>query len=98
LTLSAFVLIDCDFPFLENIIKELKKIPEIEEFYRVQSIYDIIAKVNADSEHQLNEVVMRKVRQTEGVKNTLTMIIISKDPKETEKESRYSYLNLFIIT
>ena len=31
---------------------------------RVQSIYDIIAKVNADSEHQLNEVVMRKVRKT----------------------------------
>ena len=64
MTLSAFVLIDCDFPFLENIIEELKKIPEIEEFYRVQSIYDIIAKVNADSEHQLNGVVMRKVRQT----------------------------------
>ena len=98
MTSSAFVLIDCDFPFLENVIEELKKIPEITEFYRVQSIYDLIAKVNADSEHQLNEVVMRKVRQTKGVKNTLTMIIISKDPKETEKGSKYSYLNLFIIT
>jgi len=71
---SAFVLIDCDFPFSANIIEELKKIPEIEEFYRVQSIYDIIAKVNADSKDQLNEVVMRKVREIEGIKNTLTMI------------------------
>jgi DNA-binding Lrp family transcriptional regulator len=74
-------LIDCDFPFSENIIEELKKISEIEEFYRVQSIYDIIAKVNADSEDQLNEIVMRKVREIEGIKNTLTMIIVSKDPK-----------------
>jgi DNA-binding Lrp family transcriptional regulator len=81
LTSSAFVLIDCDFPFSENIIEELKKISEIEEFYRVQSIYDIIAKVNADSEDQLNEIVMRKVREIEGIKNTLTMIIVSKDPK-----------------
>ena len=81
MTSSAFVLIDCDFPFSENIIEELKKISEIEEFYRVQSIYDIIAKVNADSEDQLNEIVMRKVREIEGIKNTLTMIIVSKDPK-----------------
>ena len=66
----------------------MKNIPEIEEFYRVQSIYDIIAKVNADTKDQLNEIVMRKVREIEGIKNTLTMIIIApKDPKrdrETE--------------
>jgi DNA-binding Lrp family transcriptional regulator len=73
---SAFILIDCDFPFSENIIEELKRIPEIEEFYRVQSIYDIIAKVNADSKDQLNEIVVRKVREIEGIKNTLTMIIL----------------------
>ena len=81
MTSYAFVLIDCDFPFSENVIEELKKIPEIEEFYRVQSIYDIIAKVNADSEDQLNEIVTRKVREIEGIKNTLTMIIVSKETK-----------------
>ena len=81
MTSYAFVLIDCDFPFSENVIEELKQIPEIEEFYRVQSIYDIIAKVNADSEDQLNEIVTRKVREIEGIKNTLTMIIVSKETK-----------------
>jgi DNA-binding Lrp family transcriptional regulator len=87
LTSSAFALIDCDFPFLENIIEELKKIPEIEELYRVQSIYDIIAKVNADSEHQLNEIVMRKVREIEGIKNTLTMIIIASKDAKRDRET-----------
>jgi DNA-binding Lrp family transcriptional regulator len=72
--------------FSENVIEELKKIPEIEEFYRVQSIYDIIAKVNADSEDQLNEIVTRKVREIEGIKNTLTMIIIlSKETKRVRE-------------
>jgi DNA-binding Lrp family transcriptional regulator len=87
LTSSAFVLIDCDFPISENVMEELKQIPEIEEFYRVQSIYDIIAKVNADSEDQLNEIVTRKVREIEGIKNTLTMIIVSKETKR-DRERR----------
>jgi DNA-binding Lrp family transcriptional regulator len=70
-------------------MEELKQIPEIEEFYRVQSIYDMIAKVNADSEDQLHEIVIRKVREIEGIKNTLTLVIVSKYPKrETEKESK----------
>lgn len=81
-------MIDCDFPFSENVIEELKKIPEIEEFYRVQSIYDIIAKVNADSEDQLNEIVMRKVREIEGIKNTLTMIIIASKATKRDRERR----------
>ena len=90
MTSSAFVLIDCDFPISENVMEELKQIPEIEEFYRVQSIYDMIAKVNADSDEQLHEIVIRKVREIEGIKNTLTMIIIaSKGPKrERDKESK----------
>ena len=75
-------MIDCNISFSANIIEELKKIPEIAEFYRVQSIYDMIAKVNADSEDQLHGIIMRKVRENRRIMNTLTMIIIaSKDPK-----------------
>ncbi len=90
MTSTAFVLIDCDFPFSANIIEELKNIPEIEEFYRVQSIYDMIAKVNADSEEKLHEIIVRKVREIEGIKNTLTMIITGAERprRERDKESK----------
>ena len=84
LTSSAFVLIDCDFPFSENVVEELKRYQRLNNS-RVQSIYDMIAKVNAGSEDQLHEIVTRKVGEIEGIKNTLTMIIItSKDPKESK--------------
>ena len=87
MTSSAFVLIDCDFLISENVMEELKQIPEIEEFYRVQSIYDMMAKVNADSEDHLHEIVIRKVREIEGIKNTLTLVIVSKHPKrDRERE------------
>ena len=86
MTSSAFVLIDCDFPFSANIIEELKNIPEIVEFYRVQSIYDIIAKVNVDSEEKLHEIIVRKVREIEGIKNTLTMTIITAEGPRRERD------------
>ena len=66
----------------------MKKIPEIAEFYRAQSIYDMIAKVNADSEDQLHEIVIRKVRKIEGIKNTLTMIIIASKVTKRDRERR----------
>jgi DNA-binding Lrp family transcriptional regulator len=95
-------LIDCDISFSANIIEELKKIPEIAEFYRVQSIYDMIAKVNADSEDQLHGIIMRKIRENRRIMNSLTMIIISiqKTKKINGQRMRASnsYYNLIIIT
>jgi DNA-binding Lrp family transcriptional regulator len=73
--ISAFVLINCEFPFSTDVIDELKKISEIIEIYRVENIYDIIAKVNVDTEEELNEIVMTHIRGIEEVKNTLTMVI-----------------------
>ena len=102
MTSTAFVLIDCDFPFSANIIEELKKIPEIAEFYRVQSIYDMIAKVNADSEDQLHGIIMRKIRENRRNMNSLTMIIISiqrsKKINGQRMRASNSYYNLIIIT
>jgi DNA-binding Lrp family transcriptional regulator len=48
----------------------------------------MIAKVNADSEEQLHEIVIRKVREIEGIKNTLTMTIIAAEGPRREKESK----------
>ena len=86
---SAFILIDCDFPFSENIIEELKRIPEIEEFYRVQSIYDIIAKVNADSKDQLNEIVVRKVREIKTKIFNSGLVIFHYQPCNKEIANQY---------
>ena len=44
----------------------------------------MIAKVNAGSEDQLHEIVTRKVGEIEGIKNTLTMIIITSKDQERD--------------
>ena len=79
---SAFLLISCDFPFADDVIKELDKVPEIVDVYRLHGMYDIIARVKSHSEEDLNEVVKSRIRKIDKVKSTLTMVIVEVDRKE----------------
>jgi len=76
---SAFLLINCDFPFSEDVINELWKIPEIVDVYRLHGMYDIIARVKSDTEEELNDVVKTRIRKIDKVKSTITMIIAEGD-------------------
>ncbi|MFL6418006.1 MAG: Lrp/AsnC family transcriptional regulator [Nitrososphaeraceae archaeon] len=76
---SAFLLINCDFPFSEDVINELGKIPEIVDVYRLHGMYDIIARVKSDTEEELNDVVKIRIRKIDKVKSTITMIIAEGD-------------------
>jgi DNA-binding Lrp family transcriptional regulator len=76
---SAFLLINCDFPFAEDVISELGKVPEIVDVYRLHGMYDIIARVKSDTEEELNDVVKVRIRKIDKVKSTLTMIIVEGD-------------------
>jgi hypothetical protein len=76
---SAFLLINCDFPFSEDVINELGKIPEIVDVYRLHGMYDIIARVKSDTEEELNDVVKTRIRKIDKVKSTITMIIAEGD-------------------
>ena len=46
---TAYVLINCDLGSEEEIIKELKKLPEAVEVSGVYGVYDIIGKIRSDS-------------------------------------------------
>jgi DNA-binding Lrp family transcriptional regulator len=76
---SAFLLINCDFPFAEDVINELGKVPEIVDIYRLHGMYDIIARVKSDTEEELNDVVKIRIRKIDKVKSTITMIIVEGD-------------------
>ncbi len=73
---SSFLLINCDFPFAQDVISELEKVPEIVDIYKLHGMYDIIARVESNNEQDLNEIVMVRVRKIEKIKSTLTMIIV----------------------
>ena len=73
---TAYVLINCDLGSEDDIIKELKKLPEVVEVSGVFGVYDIIVRIRSDSMDKLREVVTWNVRRIDKVRSTLTMMVI----------------------
>jgi DNA-binding Lrp family transcriptional regulator len=72
---SAFLLINSEFLFTEEVMNKLKEIPEIVDIYIVQGLYDIIAKVKLNTEEELKELVSERIRKVDKVTGTVTVII-----------------------
>ena len=72
---SAFLFINVELLFIEDVINKLKEIPEIVDVYKVQGIYDIIARVNSDTEEKLKELISERIRRIDRITGTVTVII-----------------------
>ncbi len=73
---KAFVLINVESGFEDNVLKELKAIQGVEEAYFSYGVYDIITKVKAESMEELKTMVTRNVRSLPKVRSTLTLIMM----------------------
>jgi DNA-binding Lrp family transcriptional regulator len=60
---SAFLLINTEFLFTEEVTNKLKEIPEIVDIYIVQELYDIIAEVKLNTREGLKELVSERIRK-----------------------------------
>ena len=72
---SAFLFINAQFLFVEEVIKKLKETPEVADVHRVQGTYDIIARVNSETEEKLKELVSERIRKIDSITGTVTVII-----------------------
>lgn len=72
---SAFVFINCHFPFNDMVIEELSKLPFVNNVYRTSGIYDIIVRVNLPAEKARRQNITRDIHSIESVNSTVTMVI-----------------------
>ena len=73
---SAFVLMNADLGKELQIVNEIKKIPHVKEAYPVYGVYDVLMVIESDSMESLRETITNHVRKLDGIKSTLTMIIV----------------------
>ena len=73
---KAFVLMNAELGSEDSIVNELKKIEGVKEVYQVYGVYDIVAQVEADIMEKVKETITWKLRKLNGVKSTLTMIVM----------------------
>ncbi|MEM2947732.1 MAG: Lrp/AsnC ligand binding domain-containing protein [Candidatus Bathyarchaeia archaeon] len=78
---KAFVLINTEIGSESDVLKDLKKIEGVEEAFAVYGVYDIIARVGAESMDKLKEIVTWRIRRLDKVRSTLTMIIVEEAAK-----------------
>jgi len=72
----AFVLINADLGAEEELLKSLRSLEHVKDVYVVYGVYDIIARVEADTMEKVKETITWKIRRLDRVRSTLTMIVV----------------------
>jgi len=70
---SLYILINCDLGSEVDIIKELAKIPEVQEVRGTYGIYDIFVKLQTDSGSTLENIITNKIRRIPKIRSTVTL-------------------------
>ena len=73
---TAFVLINTEIGSESDVLKELRKVEGVDDSFAVYGVYDIVARVTADTMDKLKETVTWRIRRLDKVRSTLTMIVV----------------------
>ena len=70
------LLINTEPKHMENVVSTLEKVDAVVEIFPVYGVYDVVAKVQADTMEKLKDIVTWKVRSLDEVRSTITMLIL----------------------
>ena len=73
---TAFVLLNTELDAETEVLNGLKMIDEVKETHLIYGVYDIIARIEAESMEELRKVIGWKVRRLTRVRSTITMICL----------------------
>ena len=72
---TAFVLINTKIDSsIGGVLKDLK-VEGVDEAFAVYGVYDIIARVRAESMDKLKEILTWRIRRLDNIRTTLTIIV-----------------------
>ncbi len=72
---TAIVLINSEIGKEMDILNDLCKMPEVEKAFLVYGVYDVVARVRAETMELLESSVTTQVRKLKGIRSTLTLIV-----------------------
>ena len=71
---KAYVLINCDLGSEDDMIRAIKKLEYVKDVTGTFGAYDIVARIEADTQEQLREVITWKIRKKQKIRSTLTLM------------------------
>ena len=76
MTAKALLLINTEPGDERNVLKKLKSIQDIKEAHLTYGVFNIIIIVEAETQDKLKETITYQIRALQGIKSTLTMVIV----------------------
>jgi DNA-binding Lrp family transcriptional regulator len=76
LSAKAFLLISAEIGRERDVASELEAISNVKEVHVTYGVYDVIAKVEAETPDRLKETITNKIRSLDHIKSTLTMVVV----------------------
>ena len=73
--MMAYVLINVELECEREVLDAVRKIEGVKESHATQGVYDIEAKIEAETMDKLKETATWKIRRLNKVRSTLTMRI-----------------------
>ncbi len=72
----AFVFMNIDTGGEQDVLNQLRTVPNVKEAHLVYGVYDLVARIEAETMDKLKEIVTWKVRRLDKVRSTLTTIVM----------------------
>jgi len=72
----AFVFMNIDAGGEQDVLRALRSIENVKEAHLVYGVYDLVARIEAETMDKLKEIVTWKVRRLDKVRSTLTTIVM----------------------
>ena len=81
--IHAFVNIFVESHLMDDVMKELSKLNNVEELYEVTGEFDIVTLVSAEGIEEFRNTLKNEIMKIPGVKSTVTSIVLQahKGPK-----------------
>jgi len=73
---KAFVLINAETGSEKEVVEKVRSLKYVKEAYFVFGVYDVIAVVEGPSIDDLRATIHNAMRQVEGIRSTVTMVVI----------------------
>lgn len=73
---SAYIIIHCEPTETYYVIRNLKYIPEVKDADDVFGYYEVVCKVVANTQHELEKIITSKIRKIKYIISTMTLTVV----------------------
>lgn len=78
---EAVVMVNVDIGKEDEVFNKLLELPEVKEVYMVYGVHDLVVVLETSDMDAMRTLITQKIRKIDGVKSTITSIVIKKQIK-----------------